>query len=315
MNSKTPKTNSSEDLDCNKQDLFFGAHTLNKNSANLAVLGVLWDHSSSYRKGSAEGPTYIRKATASQLYNPFSENGFNIKANWQIFDCGDVKINSFSSSDFIENIYTKIEPLHKQIQNYCFLGGDHLITYFSISALLKACTLNPKKVGLIYVDSHPDLYNKYDNNMYSHACVVRRIIEETGLSPGNICQLGIRASTPEQINYIKKKNILMYTTKDLQEMPITTIVGSIKERFHNRVEQIYLSVDLDVLDPAFVPGIGNPEPGGLSTAELVRLIQNLHILPITFFDLVEINPKYDLNNLTGFTAAKIMKEIFAILKK
>ena len=315
MNSKTPKPDSSEDLDCTKKDLFFGALTPNKNSANLTVLGVLWDHSSSFRKGSAEGPIYIRNATTSQLYNPFSENGFNIKSNWRIFDCGDVKINSNQPSDFIENIVTKIKPLHKQIQNYCFLGGDHLITYFSVSALLKAYTLNPKEVGLIYIDSHPDLYDKYDNNMYSHACVVRCLIEKTGFSPENICQLGIRASTPEQIKYIKEKNILVYTTKDLQEMPITTIISSITERFRNRVDKIYLSVDLDVLDPAFVPGIGNPEPGGLSTVELVRLIQNLYGLPITSFDLVEINPKYDLNNLTGFTAAKIMKEILAILKQ
>ncbi|MHA2175357.1 MAG: agmatinase [Candidatus Hodarchaeales archaeon] len=313
MKKHVSKSNEQTISNRNTGNLFFGALTSNLNSANLAVLGVPWDSSSSYRIGSAEAPQYIREATTNQLYNSFSERGINIKDKWKILDCGDIKIGSDQSSNIIDAIYSSIYPLTTQIQNFCFLGGDHLTTYFSLTALLKASKLKPERVGLIYFDSHPDLYDEYDNNNYSHACVMKRIISDTGLLPQNICQLGIRAATPEQLNYIQKENILMYTTQDMQDYKIQDITNSLKARFQGNVDYIYLSVDLDVLDPVFVPGIGNPEPGGLTTVELIRFIQNLNSLPIYSFDLVEINPKYDLNNLTAFTSAKLMKEILAIL--
>ncbi len=195
-----------------------------------------------------------------------------------------------------------------------FLGGDHLTTYFSVCALTKLNAFSDKKIGILYLDSHPDLYNDYKGDPYSHACVLRRILDESLISPENICQVGIRAATPDQLEFIEKTGISMVSTDEILRKGIKSITGEITKMFKDSVDLVYLSIDLDVLDPAFVPGIGNPEPGGLSTAQLIQIIKNMNSLPVFSFDIVEYNPKYDNNQITAFTAAKIIKETLGILR-
>jgi agmatinase len=299
------------------EDPFFGTITEKAAEANLAVIGIPWDVSSSYRRGAAEAPNVIRKATSGKLYSPYTEMNINLVDKWRIYDWGDVEISTDNPIDAHNAVSTMLKDIcsiwHKN--RFLFLGGDHLATYFCFHTLSsKVNAVNGKSMGLIYLDAHPDLYPDYEGNKYSHACVVRRIIEETKINPRNIVQVGIRAATPTQLEYIHEAGITIFTRKTFQEKGPHNVAGEVRAVFENRVSQIYLSIDLDVLDPAFAPGLGNPEPGGLTTAEVVNFIQNLASLPIAAFDIVEFCPAQDHSNITAFAAAKLIKETLGILE-
>ena len=294
---------------------FFEATIGDLDEANLIVLGIPWDTSSSYRKSSATAPNIIRQATSGELYNPYTENNLDIKDKWLIFDAGDVKISSNDAMTSRKEVLTTITGIYdsKKDQRFLFLGGDHLITYFSFYALSEIGYFQGDQSGIIYLDAHPDLYYQYKGNLYSHACVLRRILDQTKINPKNIVQIGIRASTKEQREYANNSGIkTIYKNQFLEEKP-ETIANIIKEGFSGTVEKIYLSIDLDILDPAFAPGLGNPEPGGLTTRELISFIQELSDLPIAVFDLVELVPTYDQSNITAFAAAKVIKETLGIM--
>jgi agmatinase len=297
-----------------RQNFFFGATCSSLVEANFAVVGIPWDISSSYRIGSAKAPPKIRVATTGELFNPYTERGLNIQDKWKIFDCGDINISTKNELEVKEQVLKTIQPLIGNIKNFLFLGGDHLSTYFSVCALTKLTAFSDKKIGIIYLDSHPDLYNDYEGNPYSHACVLRRILDESPIKPQNICQVGIRAATPNQLEFIEKSGISMFSTDEILRKGIKYVTGKIIDMFKDSVDLVYLSVDLDVLDPAFVPGIGNPEPGGLSTSQFVQIVKKLDSLPLFAFDIVEYNPTYDNNQITAFVAAKIIKETLGILK-
>ena len=296
------------------QTFFFGATCYSLVEANFAVVGIPWDISSSYRIGSAKAPTKIRAATTGDLYNPYTEKGLNIQDKWKIFDCGDIKISTNKESEVKEQVVKTIKPLSEKIKNFLFLGGDHLATYFSVCALTKLNAFSDKKIGILYLDSHPDLYNDYKGNPYSHACVLRRILDESPINPENIYQVGIRAATPDQLEFIDKAGISMVSTDEILKRGVKSVTDQVNKIFKDSVDLVYLSIDLDVLDPAFVPGVGNPEPGGISTSQLIQIIKNIDSLPIFSFDIVELNPTYDHNQITAFTAAKIIKETLGILK-
>ena len=298
-----------------KKSSFFEATVEDLDEANLIVLGIPWDASSSYRKSSATAPNVIRQATSGELYNPYTENNVNIKDKWLIFDAGDVEISTNDAMTSRKEVLSTLSQIYnsKKNQRFLFLGGDHLITYFSFYALCEIGYFQGPQSGIIYLDAHPDLYYQYKGNLYSHACVLRRILDQTKIDPKNIIQIGIRASTKEQRGYAFNSGIkTIYKSQFLEEKP-DVITNIIKERFSEGVEKIYLSIDLDILDPAYAPGIGNPEPGGLSTRELIRFIQTLSDIPIVTFDVVELSPTYDQANITAFVAAKVIKETLGVL--
>lgn len=293
---------------------FFGATTDNLNRANLLALGVPWDVSSSYRRGSAKAPDKIREATSGDLYNPYTEIYVDIINKWQIFDGGNVQFPSHDVIQARDEIFKTLKPLYNAIKDtkFLFIGGDHLITFFCIHSLVKLGVFQDRTVGILYFDAHPDLYEHYEGNRYSHACVLRRIIEETPIDPKNVIQVGIRAGTPEQREFSNKYGITTIYCKELRRKGMEETSYLIQD-FSQTVDQIYLSVDLDILDPAFAPGLGNPEPAGLSIRELVDLIQELAGLPIVAFDIAEYCPVFDNSNITAFAAAKVIKEILGIL--
>lgn len=295
-----------------KDELFFGTQVLEPKKSNLAVLGIPWDASSSFRKGAKRAPNAIRESTTAKLYNPYSEKLVNLTEEWKIFDMGDLSVSNLEPQIIPNRISKTLNQIHDISKKYLFLGGDHLITFFCFKALTDIGAINEKNIGLIYLDAHPDLYDQYENKLYSHACVIKRIIDKTSIQPKYISLLGIRASTREQDLYIKHYGIKAISRQQLNEKGIQWAAENIRNNM-NGVEKIYLSLDMDVLDPAFAPGVGNPEPGGLHTTDLVRLIQKIKGMPIFAFDIVEYCPKYDISNITGYATAKLIKEILAIL--
>ncbi len=277
----------------------------NRNAQELLILGISWDASSSYRLGSLAGPDYIREATSSKLYNSFTETGVDLTQRWNIIDLGNVDAETMDMSTIIDDITNLLREYRENIP-IVFLGGDHLITYLCLHAL------KPKNVGIIYFDAHPDLYISYEGDRYSHACVLQRVLEHTEINPQNIVQIGIRASTQEQRKFSKENDLLVFTRKEVHSLGIESLGTQVREKL-SHLDQIYLSIDLDVLDPAHAPGVGCPEPGGLSTSDIIDLIHEFVGLPIHFADIVEINPQHDSSKITGYTAAKIIKEILGVI--
>ena len=289
---------------------FFGTTTDNLNYANLCTMGIPWDISSSFRRGSAQGPEYIRHATTGALYNSLTETKRDLKQTWQIYDIGDVPINENDVVDTRKRIQNTLQKYNKYGMKFFFLGGDHLSTYFTFCSLKK---LKDVRIGLIYLDAHPDLYDHYEGNQYSHACVVKRIIDETNIEPETITQVGIRSPSLEQIQYAEQMRIKTITIKDLQSQGGFATAQQIKSQLPAYLDGVYLSIDLDVLDPAFAPGVGNPEPGGATTREILDFIHGLQGTNIYAFDVVELCPKFDYAGISALAAAKIIKEILGIL--
>ncbi|MFX0084666.1 MAG: agmatinase [Candidatus Hodarchaeota archaeon] len=298
-----------------KESLFFGINNVEIEHARLITVGIPWDHSSSYRKGSSEAPNYIRQATTSSLYNPFSEKNTDLKEQFQLYDYGNINNENANPLLYQKAVLSAINEIYSKNRTcyFLFLGGDHLSTYFSFSSLVESGFYSTENSGIIYLDAHPDLYDIYEGNKFSHACVLRRIIDETNINPSNIVQVGIRAVTPEQVEYAHNNGIKMVSRKEFQSSGPEGTAKVIRGIFDKNIDKIYLSVDMDVLDPSFAPGVGNPEPGGLITTEVIDFIHNISKLPLHSFDIVECCPKYDHSHVTAFIAAKTIKETLSIM--
>jgi agmatinase len=284
--------------------LFFGAETENRDEANAIVLGLCWDKSSSFRKGSAKAPSTIREYTSSRIYNPYAENNINIKDYWKIYDLGNVVPHSlFEAFQVVREVVSGNQHLNLLI----FLGGDHSITYVTLKALKEA--LNGSW-GLIYLDAHPDLYECYDGDPYSHACTARRIVEDGIVNPQHIIQIGIRASTAEQTAYAKYAKIKTVTASEVYKN--AEKFSSLITEALDEVDNIYVSLDVDILDPAFAPGVGNPEGGGITSRNLIEVVYNLKELNIKALDIVEANPDYDYSGITFSNISKFLREFLGI---
>jgi len=291
-------------------EAFFGIRHSDINEANLNVFGICWDRSSSYRKGASEAPPMIRAATSGKLYNSFTEQLVDLKDVWTIYDAGDVP----STVQDLDFVHREIQSLCARTPNdgrkYLFLGGDHTITYLCTKALVSG---RGERWGLLYLDSHPDLYESYGGDPYSHACVVRRIVDEGIVPSANVLEVGVHAPTPDQLLYARDRNLRLIPVSAIFAGSAESAAADIVDYFSGRVDQIYLSVDLDVLDPAFAPGVGNPEPGGLSTRTVLEILQRISALSIRAFDIVELCPPYDCSGVTAFAASKIIRETLGTL--
>ncbi|MEB2836357.1 MAG: agmatinase [Desulfurococcales archaeon] len=262
---------------------------------NLYVLGVAWDGSSSFRRGASGAPRVIRAATSEALYNSFTEDLVDLREAWSYDDLGDVAGSTFG--EIVERVKSIVTSRYLG-QLFLFLGGDHSITYATVRALKEA---SPEGFGLVYFDAHPDLYESYEGDPYSHACVLRRIVEDGLVHPSNIVIVGVRAPTREQIVYAEEAGIKIITASEARRLTELNL----------SFDRAYISFDLDVLDPAHAPGVGNPEPGGLSTRELVDLVRSLRV-DVIGFDVVELIPSYDCSGITAYAAAKIIRETLGL---
>jgi len=258
---------------------------------SVVIVGLPWDGGSSYLEGAAQAPGNIRRALRSAAGNPYSESGvcLNTNSKCRILDDLDVDSSTDCLSAFEE--YAR-QILHQDVYPI-FLGGDHSIT----RATIRPFEARFPDLTLIQFDAHPDLYPDFDDNPYSHACVMARILERGALK--RLIQIGIRADTPEQTRMAHRFGVEQIPPRRCEALDWSEIELS---------QPLYLSIDLDVLDPAFAPGVSHPEPGGLSTRQLVSLIQQLPA-NVVGADLVELNPSRDLNDLSAGVAAKIVKEV------
>jgi len=250
------------------------------------LIGIPYDASSSFRRGSAAGPPLIRAVLHSPAGNRFTENGADLS---QLSDAGDLTLTDDAAATR-GAIQAGIDQVIANGFRPIALGGDHSITYPIVRAISKT-----ERVTILHIDAHGDLYDDFEGDKYSHACPFARIMEE-GLC-ARLVQVGIRTLTPHQREQIKRFGV---DTIEMQHF-----AGGARPAISGPV---YVSVDIDGIDPAFAPGVSHREPGGLSVRDVLTMIQGLEG-PIVGADVVEFNPSQDLGGVTAAVAAKITREL------
>jgi len=252
--------------------------------ADIIIQGIPYDEKSSFLKGTALAPPLIREALHSIATNSFAENGVDISKSG-IEDMGDFEIHDFFE---IEKITARHLQQHQRILT---LGGDHSITF----PVVKALNFVYPAIDILHIDAHPDLYHEYEGDPYSHACPFARIMENNLVE--RLVQVGIRTLNTHQSEQAKKFGVEVNEMKNLESFKIPS--------FENPV---YISIDIDGIDPAFAPGVSHQEAGGLSSRQVIDIIQGISSR-IIGADIVEYNPNKDSRDITCALAAKLMKEI------
>lgn len=252
--------------------------------STITIQGICWDEKSSYQRGPAQAPPLIRQALHSGSMNLGSELGQDLDDDG-IQDAGDFIIQDYFD---IERITAKHLAEGRKVFS---LGGDHSMTY----PIIRAHAKHYPKLDILQIDAHSDLYDDFKGDKYSHACPFARVMEN-GLAV-RLVQVGIRTLNPHQAAQAERFGVEIHEMKSLD----------LRQPFHFD-NPLYLTLDLDGLDPAYAPGVSHHEPGGLSSREVIGLIQGLEA-NIVGADIVEYNPTRDHQNMTAFLAAKLMKEI------
>jgi len=268
----------------------------NDNSEPAAIVfGVPFDSTHSYKPGCRFGPDAMRDAFNNiEIFQP--EFGIDLETV-NINDLGNTKHTVVATEmlQMVENITSELKKQNKQL---IILGGEHLIT-------LGSFTCFPKDTGYVVFDAHYDLRDQYADIKLSHAAYLRRIVEKRGSE--NIVHVGARAFVKEELAFLKEYNIATVSDKEIRNGNGTKLLKDITSTF----DSLYVSIDLDVLDPAFAPGVGNPEAVGISSRELYDLVTTLQNKKIVAADIVELNPTYD-NGATASMAAKMISTIIAM---
>ena len=253
------------------------------------LLGIPFDAHSSYLQGPAQAPPLIREAFHCDSSNSWTETGVNLGLPGIFADAGDLTIAEDMSA--FEVIEKRVGELLDKGQRPFSLGGDHSVTYPVVRAFGKRFP----NLTIVHFDAHPDLYDAFAGSRYSHACPFARIMEE-GCAK-RLIQLGIRTMNSHQREQASHFSVEVVEMRDLPAVEKLRLTGP-----------VYISFDLDVLDPAFAPGISHREPGGMSVREAIT---HLHAITGTIVgaDLVEYNPKQDVSELTAMVCGKLLKEI------
>jgi agmatinase len=259
--------------------------------ARLALIGIRYDENSSFTKGAADAPPQIRAALRSDAWNLTTENGTDLSGDNVFFDAGDIEpVPGGDMFSLIENsIYTLIADGMAPIS----LGGDHSITH----PIVRAFARKYKDLSVLHFDAHPDLYEHYQGNRNSHASPFARIMEQKLVK--RLVQVGIRTFTTHQREQARKFSV--------ESIEMHQLTDRLALEFDSPV---YISFDIDALDPAFAPGVSHREPGGMSTRQAIDLIQRLKGR-VVGADIVEFNPRMDPLHITGTVCAKLLKEVAA----
>ncbi len=275
---------------------FIGCETI-FSSANTVIIGYPYDGTSSYRPGSRFAPSAIREASDGlETYSPYLNLSLDDK---QICDLGDLTLPFGDKMRVLDMIQDKTRELLSASKGILSLGGEHLITYPIVKEFVKTF---PNMI-IIHLDAHADLRDEYLGEKESHTTVLRRIYDIVG--PKKIYHFGIRSGTQEEFQFAKDYGHfhpyhLRMMESVLSEIPVET--------------PIYLTIDLDVLDPSVLPGTGTPEPGGIQFMELLSAIHAFRGKNLVGADVVELAPDYDPTKVSSIVAAKAIRELLCLLK-
>ncbi|SDK03431.1 agmatinase [Natronincola ferrireducens] len=280
-------------------------YTEKLDEADVVILGIPFDSAVSNRKGAAEAPDKLREL--SRILPPVTEEGLLLK-DFKVYDHENVEI-SLDWQKYFKNVEEEALGLFNSGKFCIFIGGDHAVTIPLETAFSKA--FKEEKIGIIHFDSHPDIINIYDDHPWSHACTQRRALELDNIKPEGLTFIGLRSFMEEELEYFEKHpEIKIITAREVYRKGTDYVLDTIKEKY-KEYTKLYITLDIDVLDPAFAPGTGTPEAGGLTTRELIELVREMvEVLPVAAVDIVEVSPPLDSSDITSWAALKVLYEVF-----
>lgn len=277
----------------------FGGFSKDFSDADFVLFGVPFDSTSSYRPGSRFGPRAIREVSAN-LETWSWRTGIDFE-DVRLHDLGDLAVVHGDSAETIRRIGETVEDLVGSRKIPVMIGGEHTVTLGAVRAL--------RDVTVVTFDAHFDLRDEYLSNRLSHACVMRRSSEEVGA--GNVILVGPRATYKEEVDFVKKKGINYVSSLEIMRSGPKAAASWLREKLGS-AKKVYISIDIDVLDPAFAPGVGNPEPEGISTTALLDILNDAVDERLVGFDVVEVSPPYD-NGSTAAVGSKLVFEICSMI--
>lgn len=282
-------------------------HITDASRLDVALIGVPFDGGTSYRPGPRFGPRNIRVQSAMiRPYNPVLD--VSPFERLRVADYGDLSVNPLSIEDTYRRITEGLKPVLDAGTIPICVGGDHSI----LLPILRAIHAKHGPVALVQLDAHNDTWDQYWGSKYSHGTPVRRAIEEGLLAEPLILQVGLRGQVygAEDMDFGREHKFSVITAEEYHERGVALVRSKLKA-FHGR--KTYFSLDIDVVDPAFAPGTGTPQVGGLSSAQILDLVRALRGLNLVGCDLVEVSPPYDSAELTSLLAANLLFEQLCLL--
>lgn len=300
-------------LDSGKVPRFAGPSTFMRlplakpEEVDIALIGIPFDGGTTNRTGARHGPREIRNQS-SLVRRVHHVTGVSPFDHARIADCDDVPVNPLDLNETLENITSFMEGVRGAGAVPLTAGGDHLISLPILRGLAQR-----KPLGMIHFDAHSDTYDSFFGSRYNHGTPFRRAIEENLLDPKRVIQIGIRGAISDAKNYdfAKAAGIRIVFIEEFEERGPQAVMEEARRIVGQ--EAIYVSFDIDVLDPSIAPGTGTPEIGGMTTREAQKLIRLLDGLDIAGADLVEVSPPLDPTGGTALTAATLMFELLCVL--
>jgi agmatinase len=276
---------------------------LTPEQSDFSIIGIPFDGLASARKGAASAPERIRYW--SHHVTSFSEDRTRLK-DLTVCDLGDINI-TLPESDF-ELVRQRVATLPNMP---IIMGGDHSVTIPILQG--QRLKYKDKRLGILWIDAHPDLCDFFDGSKLSHANTMRRALE-FGIEPHDVCMVGLRSWEEQEIDLIENGGIHVYTAADVAERGMKNVADSVYNIL-NDCDAVHISLDIDCLDPAYAPGTGIPEFGGLSSRDVLTLIKGTQGLSLVGLDVVEIAPPLDPSESTVFAGLKIIMEYIAVIAR
>jgi agmatinase len=272
----------------------------------IALVGIPFDGGTTYRPGPRFGPRSIRVQSAIiRPYHPVLK--INPFERHRIADYGDLSVNPLSIEDTFRRIEKGLEPVLRAGAKPVCVGGDHSVSL----PILRAVAKQHGPVALIQFDAHSDTWDEYFGCKYSHGTPFRRAIEEGLLREGSVLQVGLRGQVygDDDFAFARRHKITMVTAEEFHRRG-APLVQRLLRKF--RGKPVYITLDIDAVDPAFAPGTGTPQVGGLTSAQILELVRLLRGLRIVGCDLVEVSPPFDTGEITSLLAANLLFEFLCL---
>lgn len=273
--------------------------------ADVIIMGVPFGGAVSAGKGAASAPDCLREL--SKILPLVTEDGV-VFSSLKIRDEGNVPVH-LNWEKYFDEVNKRAYDIISQDKFCLFLGGDHSVSIPLEGAFARAHA--DENIGIIHFDAHCDLAGEYDGHRWSHACTQRRALELPNIRPEGLTLVGIRSFMEDELEFLNKHpEIRVIGAKEMYRKGLAHTFKILNEHYRS-YQTVYLSIDIDVLDPAFAPGTGTPESGGLSTRELMELVREIiDYFPVKALNIVEISPPLDSSNITSWAALKVIYEIF-----
>lgn len=266
--------------------------------SDIVVFGAPFDGTTTFRPGARFAPELMRiESYGLETYSPYLEKDLE---TYKIFDMGDLELPFGNVSRVLEKIETNVKKILEDDKIPCMIGGEHLVSLAAISA----CYQKYNEIIVIHLDAHTDLREDYMEEKYSHSTVMRNVWEILG--DGKIYQFGIRSGLKSEFEWAERGHT------ELNKFNLNKLKESVKLL---KDTPVYLTIDLDVLDPSVFPGTGTPEPGGINFGDLQEAIKKMEVLNIVGMDIVELAPHYDHSGASTAVACKVLREILLTVSK